>query len=51
MSRIPTIPVSSVAPPLFYRDLVEFAQKYQIIVLHDNTYSAIIFEERLVAAF
>lgn len=40
----PNNPVTSIAPPSFYRELVAFAQKYGIAVLHDNAYSELVFE-------
>ncbi|MCI1954955.1 MAG: aminotransferase class I/II-fold pyridoxal phosphate-dependent enzyme [Oscillospiraceae bacterium] len=40
----PNNPVTSVAPESFYRELVAFAKKYDIIVLHDNAYSELVFD-------
>ena len=40
----PNNPTTAMAPAQFYRDLVAFAKKYDIIVLHDNAYSDIIFD-------
>lgn len=42
----PMNPVSVAAPQSFYEDLVAFAQKYNIMILHDNAYSEIIFDGR-----
>ncbi len=39
----PGNPTCRVAPDSFYRELIDFAKKYQIIVLHDNAYSDIVF--------
>ncbi len=39
----PGNPICRVAPDSFYRELIDFAKKYDIIVLHDNAYSDIIF--------
>lgn len=47
----PNNPVTSVAPPSFYRDLIAFAKKYDIIVLHDNTYSDMIFDGKAGGSF
>lgn len=40
----PNNPVTSIASPEFYRELVAFAKKYDIAVLHDNAYSELVFE-------
>lgn len=40
----PNNPVTSVAPPSFYKELVAFAKKYDIAVVHDNAYSELVFE-------
>lgn len=40
----PNNPVTSIAPPSFYRELVDFARTYGIIVLHDNAYSELTFD-------
>ena len=40
----PSNPVTSIAPESFYRELVDFARKYDIIVLHDNAYSELVFD-------
>jgi LL-diaminopimelate aminotransferase len=40
----PNNPVTSLAPPSFYRELVSFAREYGIIVLHDNAYSELVFD-------
>lgn len=32
------------APDSFYEDLIAFAKKYEIIVLHDNAYSELVFD-------
>lgn len=42
----PANPVCVTAPRSFYEDLVAFAQKYNIIILHDNAYSEIIYDGR-----
>lgn len=39
----PLNPVCAVAPDAFYEELIAFAKKYQIIILHDNAYSDIIY--------
>ena len=42
----PMNPVAVAAPAWFYEKLVAFAQRYHIIILHDNAYSDIIFDGR-----
>ena len=40
----PNNPTTAVAPADFYERLVHFAKKYDIVVLHDNAYSELIFD-------
>lgn len=40
----PNNPVTSIAPPSFYRELVAFAKKYDTIILHDNAYSELTYD-------
>ncbi len=40
----PMNPVCVTAPPEIYDKLIEFAKKYDIIVIHDNAYSDIIYD-------
>ena len=40
----PNNPTTAVAPADFYERLIHFAKKYNIIVLHDNAYSELIFD-------
>ena len=42
----PANPVCVTAPRSFYEKLVEFARKYNIIIIHDNAYSEIIYDGR-----
>ena len=42
----PANPVCKTAPRSFYEELVQFAKKYNIIVIHDNAYSEIIYDGR-----
>ncbi|MBO6047848.1 MAG: aminotransferase class I/II-fold pyridoxal phosphate-dependent enzyme [Erysipelotrichaceae bacterium] len=39
----PNNPTCGVAPVEFYEELVKFAKKYDIVVLHDNAYSELLF--------
>jgi LL-diaminopimelate aminotransferase len=47
----PNNPVTSIAPPSFYRELVAFAKKYDIVVLHDNAYSELVFDGETCGSF
>ena len=40
----PNNPTCGIADDNFYLKLIEFSKKYNIIVLHDNTYSELLFE-------
>ena len=40
----PNNPTCAIANDKFYLRLIDFAKKYQIIVLHDNAYSELLFE-------
>lgn len=42
----PANPVCKAAPRSFYEELVAFAQKYNIIIIHDNAYSEIVYDGR-----
>lgn len=47
----PGNPVCKTVPDSFYRELIAFARKYQILVLHDNAYSDIVFGGRTCGSF
>ena len=47
----PLNPVCAAAPDSFYPELIAFARKYNIIVLHDNAYSDIIYGGRTGRSF
>lgn len=47
----PNNPTTAMAPDSFYRDLVAFAKKYSIIVLHDNAYSELVFDGKRCGSF
>lgn len=40
----PANPVGATAPLSFYEELVAFAKKYNIIIIHDNAYSELVFD-------
>ena len=41
---LPANPVGSVAKPGLYAKVIEWARKYQVLIVHDNAYSDIIFD-------
>jgi len=47
----PANPVGAVADDAFYRELIAFARRHDIILLHDNAYSEIIFDGRVGGSF
>ncbi|MEF2967842.1 aminotransferase class I/II-fold pyridoxal phosphate-dependent enzyme [Paenibacillus sp. M1] len=47
----PNNPTAALAPDSFYRDLIAFAKKYDIIVLHDNAYSELVFDGKACGSF
>lgn len=47
----PANPVCALATEEFYRELIAFAKKYHIIILHDNAYSDIVFDGRTCGSF
>lgn len=47
----PNNPTTAMAPDSFYQDLIAFAKKYDIIVLHDNAYSELVFDGRTCGSF
>lgn len=47
----PNNPTTAMAPDSFYKKLIAFAEKYEIIVLHDNAYSELIFDGKTCGSF
>lgn len=47
----PNNPTTAMAPDSFYEELIVFAKKYEIIVLHDNAYSELVFDGRTCGSF
>ena len=41
---LPSNPMGSVGNDRVYREIVDFARKYDVVILHDNAYSDIIFD-------
>ena len=39
------------APEEFYEELIAFARKYQVVILHDNAYSDIIYDQNAGRSF
>ena len=40
----PNNPTCAIANDQFYKDLIQFAKKYKIMILHDNAYSELLYE-------
>ena len=40
----PANPICRLAPKEFYKELIEFAKKYNIVILHDNAYSELVYD-------
>ena len=47
----PNNPTCAIAPDSFYEELIAFAKKYDIIVLHDNAYSELVFDGKIGKSF
>lgn len=47
----PNNPTTAMAPTQFYTDLIAFAKKHDIIVLHDNAYSELVFDGKHAGSF
>ena len=47
----PNNPTTVMAPDSFYKDLIKFAKMYDIIVLHDNAYSDLVFDGKKCGSF
>lgn len=47
----PNNPTAAMAPDSFYHEVVAFAKKYDIIVLHDNAYSELVFDGQSCGSF
>lgn len=47
----PNNPTAAMAPESFYHEVVAFAKKYDIIVLHDNAYSELVFDGQICGSF
>ena len=47
----PNNPTTAMAPDSFYEELILFAKKHDIIVLHDNAYSELVFDGKKAGSF
>lgn len=47
----PNNPTTALAPDSFYEELTAFAKKYDIIVIHDNAYSELVFDGESCGSF
>lgn len=47
----PNNPTCALAPDSFYDDLIAFAKKYDIIVIHDNAYSELVYDGNHCGSF
>ena len=47
----PNNPTTALAPDSFYEELIAFARQYDIIVLHDNAYSELVFDGQSCGSF
>lgn len=48
---LPANPVGSVGSPALYNEIIAFAKKYDILIIHDNAYSDIIFDGETGGSF
>ncbi|MBE5808746.1 MAG: aminotransferase class I/II-fold pyridoxal phosphate-dependent enzyme, partial [Clostridiales bacterium] len=48
---LPSNPTGSVGDPELYREIIAFAKKYDILIIHDNAYSDIIFDGNYGGSF
>ncbi len=47
----PNNPTTALAPDSFYKELIDFAKTYDIIVIHDNAYSELVFDGETCGSF
>ena len=47
----PNNPTCATAPDSFYEDLIRFAKKHDILVVHDNAYSELVFDGQVGKSF
>jgi len=51
IASYPNNPTTAVADDTFYIDLIAFAKKYDIFVIHDNAYSELVFDGKIGKSF
>ncbi len=47
----PNNPTCALAPDSFYEDLISYARKYDILVIHDNAYSELVYDGNTCGSF
>ncbi|MBN1777531.1 MAG: aminotransferase class I/II-fold pyridoxal phosphate-dependent enzyme [Clostridiales bacterium] len=47
----PNNPTASIAPDSLYSEVIAFAKRYRIIVIHDNSYSELVFDGQTCGSF
>lgn len=47
----PNNPTCALAPDSFYEELIAFAKKYDIVVIHDNAYSELVYDGNTCGSF
>jgi LL-diaminopimelate aminotransferase len=47
----PLNPVCKCAPPSFYEELIDWAKKYDVMIIHDNAYSDIVYDGNIGRSF
>ena len=48
---LPSNPMGSVGTPKVYREIIGFAKKYDVLIIHDNAYSDIIYDGQTGGSF
>lgn len=48
---LPSNPMGSIGTPELYEEIIAFAKKYDILIVHDNAYSDIIFDGKVGQSF
>ena len=51
MVSYPANPICRLAPDEFYNKLIAFAKKYNIIIVHDNAYSELVYDGKIGKSF
>ena len=47
----PNNPTCAIAPDSFYEELIDFAKQYDLMVIHDNAYSELVFDGKVGKSF